>query len=664
MSSSSSPASPRHDHASLPLWGRQSSRTPLLAPAQLQSPPANPQADEDLSMPSSPVPYGSRDFSGSPGTGSGSGSDGADGRGSRRNSPTREEATGGLTPLDQTLESIGMGRYQYQLLVLCGLGWAADNMWLQGVAVILPRVQEHFGIADRWIGLLSTSIFAGMMVGAWGWGSYSDVRGRVAAFNLTLLLTSVFGLASAFAPNFGTLCFALFWLGTGVGGSMPTDGTLFLENVPKTRHYLLTALSVFFSLGAIFTSLLSLAILPRFSCPSHPKDSSDPVAPACDVRHDNQGWRYLLGCLGLISATMFLSRVLFFRLHESAKFLVSANRPSAAVSSLRRISRFNGNDAHWELDDVVDHHQGSQGVPLRTAEEDVGADGRIGKQEEGNDGDEPPAVSFSTPVSADDASLALPEVPSSPSFLAAPPCSPPRRHKRRSRPAWVDRLPRSLRTTADDYLERVGELLDEEWRTTTLLIWAMWTLASAGFTIFNVFLPKFLEAKLANGGSGSDSRAQTLRDYVLYTISGLPGAILGAYLVETSWGRTKTLAYSTFATALGTCAFVFVEGQAGVVASSMLVSLAATLMYAVIYSLTPEVFPTALRGTASGIASALSRLSGIVAPLLTGFLLSLNVSLPLFLSAACFFATAACAWGLRAAEEVLIRGTGGMPLHH
>ena len=71
----------------------------------------------------------------------------------------------------------------------------------------------------------------------------SDAQGRTSAFNWTLLLTSLFGLASSFAPSFPWLCFALFWLGTGVGGSMPTDGTLFLENVPRSSHYLLTALS-------------------------------------------------------------------------------------------------------------------------------------------------------------------------------------------------------------------------------------------------------------------------------------------------------------------------------------------------------------------------------------------------------------------------------------
>lgn len=92
--------------------------------------------------------------------------------------------------------------------------------------MILPRVQQHYAITDRYIGLLSTSIFAGMMLGAYGWGVYSDARGRLKAFNNTLLISAVFGVAAAFAPGFGWLCLALFGLGVGVGGSMPTDGTL------------------------------------------------------------------------------------------------------------------------------------------------------------------------------------------------------------------------------------------------------------------------------------------------------------------------------------------------------------------------------------------------------------------------------------------------------
>ncbi|GAA5864177.1 hypothetical protein JCM8547_001280 [Rhodosporidiobolus lusitaniae] len=618
---------------------------PRAVPLRQQSPPTSPLLD------------------GRRGSGSSTGSGGC-------GSSTTSRDEDGLTPLDRTLEMIGFGRYQATLLVLCGMGWLADNMWLQCIAVILPRVQESFEIEDRWIGLLSTSIFAGMMVGAWGWGSYSDAHGRLPAFNLTLFLTAIFGLASAFAPSFGWLCFALFLLGTGVGGSMPTDGTLFLENIPQTHHYLLTGLSVFFSIGAVFTSLLGLAILPRYSCSRG--DAS------CDVETHNVGWRYMLGALGIISIAMFLARILLIRLQESAKFLVASNRPSAAVIALRRISKINGQDHRWVLSDVVDEPAPSPAGSAKERRTSNGGDYEsTGETRSPSRGPSPfPPLDTATagegnrspppPPASDTSDLDVESDLDALSYGSGTP-TPSRPFHLKSRPAWISHFPSSWHSAVEDYAARMEELLEPEWKRTTLLVWMVWTLASAGYTIFNVFLPRFLEAKLAANPSGS-SPEQTLRDYVLYTVSGLPGSILGAYLVETSWGRAKTLALSTLATSAGTFVFAFVSSTTGVVLSSMAVSLAATLMYAVIYSLTPAVFPTTTRGTACGIASALSRLAGIIAPLFTGVLLSINISLPLFVSGACFFATAACAWALRGMDEKAggeggRRGGGGVAVH-
>jgi len=42
-------------------------------------------------------------------------------------------------------------------------------MWMQAIAIILPRVQRHFALPDNQIGLLSSAMFAGMMFGAVGW---------------------------------------------------------------------------------------------------------------------------------------------------------------------------------------------------------------------------------------------------------------------------------------------------------------------------------------------------------------------------------------------------------------------------------------------------------------------------------------------------------------
>ncbi|SDA00037.1 BZ3501_MvSof-1269-A2-R1_Chr2-2g04410 [Microbotryum saponariae] len=577
-----------------------------------------------------------------------------------------------LTPLDQTLEIIGFGSYQKMLLVLCGFGWMADNMWLQCVAIILPRVQEHFAIGDQWIGLLSTSIFAGMMLGAavsshalsgssldldrertntrlfsnptWlvhcglclgplpgAWDSTCAGVGKLRpAFHFTLLLTSAFGLAAALAPSFAWLCFALFWLGTGVGGSMPTDGTLFLENSPPSHHYLLTALSFFFSLGAVLTSLLGVTILPSFSCAE-----AAPSEQVCNVSRDNNGWRIMLGCLALVSLFMGLARIGLFRLRESAKFLVSSGRPDQAVLVLERISRYNGEPTSWELSDVVDGEYSVPGSPSAAMQ----------RNEIMTDydamGDLPSSLDDSRNSTGDSTSEIRPDV----SAAERVGFRHPRMHARNQNPGWWHVLERRYAQAFDAHRSRVGDLFSLQLRFTTSCIWAIWFLASAGYTTFNVFLPKYLEQKLGES-TGQTSRTQSLWDF-----SGLPGAPLGAWLIEGRLGRVKTLAFSTLATSAGTLIFVLVSSQVGVVSSSMFVSLVATLMYAVIYGYTPEAFPVASRGTACGIASALSRLAGIFAPIITGLLLSINVSLPLFLSSLCFLLAALAAWCLQRSEK-------------
>jgi hypothetical protein len=33
--------------------------------------------------------------------------------------------------INRAIQDIGMGRYQWGLFILCGMGWVADNLWLQ-----------------------------------------------------------------------------------------------------------------------------------------------------------------------------------------------------------------------------------------------------------------------------------------------------------------------------------------------------------------------------------------------------------------------------------------------------------------------------------------------------------------------------------------------------
>ncbi|TEB22963.1 membrane transporter [Coprinellus micaceus] len=544
----------------------------------------------------------------------------------------------GRTPLDRTIDRIGMGSYQWTLLSLCGLGWMADNMWIQAIAIILPRVQQHYAVPDSYIGVVSSSMFGGMMVGAVGWGTCSDLMGRSTAFNATLFFTSVFGLLATFANSFTTLCVLLFFLGSAVGGSMPTDGTLLLEHMPKSKQYLVTALSVFFSFGAVLSAVVALLVLPQNSC--------SPGQDACDVNTQNQGWKYLLTTLGLITLSMFIARMVFFRLHESPRYLVHAGRPADAVRSLQLISRFNGSNLSLELEDVRDHHlpselpdptkivdtlspvtstdsNGRQRATSRTifdatmVDGEPGAMSRAGSSESGK-GRGPLVTTYGltteTPALDPQATAESKQTPVSP--VDPEPTIPPAGQRTRSasgrrlvrgrRDSVMSRrstasvyekklcwsLPRWLRNPLWAWLDRVHMVLAPEWIRTTLLVWAVWCTMSLAYTMFNVFLPKLLETASPHALEATPKTLeQSLWDVVIFTVGGCPGAIA---------------------------------------------------MWAVLYGWTPEIFGTKIRGTACGIASALSRIGGMIAPILGGILLMIDRSVPVYTSVVIFAIAGFC----------------------
>jgi MFS family permease len=72
---------------------------------------------------------------------------------------------------------------------------------------------------------------------------------------------------------------------------MPTDGTLLLEYMPRSKQYLVTALSVFFSLGAVLAAVVGLLVIPSHSCTSQQEECP---------QSENLGWKYMLTALAAI----------------------------------------------------------------------------------------------------------------------------------------------------------------------------------------------------------------------------------------------------------------------------------------------------------------------------------------------------------------------------
>lgn len=137
------------------------------------------------------------------------------------------------TVLNDAIQEIGMGKYQWQLFLVVGFGWASDNLWPIITGLILTPIANEFRPGKPEFLTLSQNI--GLLFGAVFWGFGCDIFGRKLAFNLTLLITGVFGLLAASSPSFAAIgCFAALW-SVGVGGNLPVDSAIFLEY--DSTHY-------------------------------------------------------------------------------------------------------------------------------------------------------------------------------------------------------------------------------------------------------------------------------------------------------------------------------------------------------------------------------------------------------------------------------------------
>ncbi|KAL8306190.1 hypothetical protein RB597_003242 [Gaeumannomyces tritici] len=524
--------------------------------------------------------------------------------------------------INKAIQDIGMGKYNWQLFFLCGFGWFADNLWMQGVSLTLPSLSAEFGIAEKTVRYTTSSVFLGLCFGSFFWGIGSDVMGRRVAFNCTLLITGVFGVAVSYAPSWGAVCLLYAGLGFGVGGNLPVDGALFLEFLPDASSSLLTLLSVWWPVGQLCSSLFAWLFMANW--------------PA------DRGWRLFVLAIGVVTLAMFALRFWVFRLFESPKYLLSRGRQAEAVAVVHGIAYRNGVKT-WLTDEILDEVVGDG-----DGDDDDDGGGRAARASrhaamDGDGGDE--------------------------ALLASSPSWPPSRRGGGGSGGGGGGTSPSVLSVVRTKLaafsgERIRPLFsNRRLGRATVVMWFVWATIGMGYPLFNAFLPQYL----LSHGSGEESlsssaaapglaaradaappppppiSAEMYRNYAITSIVGVPGSLLAAYTVDHRsplLGRRGTLAGSTLVSAVFLFGFAaWGGGSPGLrLAFSCVEAFSQNIMYGVLYAFTPEIFPAPVRGAGTGVASFLNRVMGLIAPVLAANIPGDGSTAPIYLSGALILA--------------------------
>ncbi|KAF2993265.1 hypothetical protein E8E13_001308 [Curvularia kusanoi] len=455
--------------------------------------------------------------------------------------------------VDRQIDAFGMGRYQWMVWALCGLGYLIDLMWAQAFGLVLSPLQQELGFGNDETGKLSTAFSVGLTAGAFAWGILVDVIGRRWAFNLTVLIACIFGLCLGAPDDYNTILVLTALTGFGVGGNIPIDTTITLEFTPESKRYLLPLLSIFQPLGVVICSIMAYGFIPVHSC--SPNFSEAGPLPSCKIvdvnaaccrKEDNVGWRYLLYTLGALTLFVFILRSVVFRFQESPKFLLFRGRDAEAISVLEHIAIYNRTTCSLTLEQL-------QAVER---EHNTLAGGGSTKAEI---------------------------------------------------PTWSE--------SARLEFARFGVLFSSpQMIRLTTLVWLTYICDFTGFTVAGSYLPRIIALK---NGALHLSLDYTYRSYILIYLPGTIGVLLGSLLYRTpNVGRKYTMVVSSLLMSVSIFVFSTVNSPASNIGLNAMEYFFQSMFNAVLYGWTPEAFPAQIRGTACGVASFWGRLFGIISPLI------------------------------------------------
>ncbi|KAK7815064.1 organic cation/carnitine transporter 7 [Quercus suber] len=80
--------------------------------------------------------------------------------------------------VEEAIAAMGFGKFQILVLAYAGMGWISEAMEMMLLSFVGPALQSAWDLSSNEESLITSVVFAGMLVGAYTWGIVSDKHGR------------------------------------------------------------------------------------------------------------------------------------------------------------------------------------------------------------------------------------------------------------------------------------------------------------------------------------------------------------------------------------------------------------------------------------------------------------------------------------------------------
>ena len=214
-----------------------------------------------------------------------------------------------LYTVDEALSMIGLGPFQWKILLVTGTLWAADAIEIMILTFLLPTLQEEWNLTDAEVGSIGSAVFAGDLIGALFWSNLSDRIGRRWCIIGSNLGQIIFGMLSAASNEIYFMTFTRLMVGFCLGGSN-CSYVLYAEYATQSmRGRLLILQQSFWAVGCTINALIAWFTLELLD------------------------WRWYL----IISSfPLCLILILAIQIPESVRYLMTVNKVEKAENILNK----------------------------------------------------------------------------------------------------------------------------------------------------------------------------------------------------------------------------------------------------------------------------------------------------------------------------------------